>query len=94
MFRSCPVPAARVLNVLVLYIVENRNILRFFKLTYNFKESIHKHIHKLHVLHKHKSGLNLLEFLLLGFRVSFADDVCQGWRFASGFRTLGWFKVE
>lgn len=92
MFRSCPVPAARVLNALVLYTVENRNILRFYKLTYNFNESIRKHIHK---LQKHKSttyfsmhGLNLLEF-----RVSFAD-VCQGWRLASGFRTLGWFKLE
>ena len=69
MFRSCPVPAARVLNVLVLYIVKNRNILIFFKVTYNFNESIHKHIHK---LHKHKSGLNLLEFLLLGLITSSA----------------------
>ena len=93
MFRSCPVPAARVLNVLVLYIVKNRNILIFFKLTYNFNESIHKHIHK---LHKHKVWSQPLgiSFVGIDYIVSFADDVCQGWRLASGFRTLGWFKVE
>ncbi len=45
MFRSCPVPTARVLNVLVLYIVENWNILRFYNLKHIILMNLFTHIY-------------------------------------------------